>query len=300
MAARSLTVAEARAAGVSWKQLQSSRWSKVGPGRYAIARTATDIATILDSVQRRLPGCVFSGLTAAWLHGLDVPPCDPVEVILPHHLGVSARKGVLVHRMEIGDGEITSRRGFPATTALRTVIDLARRPPLVEAVVLADMALHAELVRLPELQRYVDAHVGAKGIVAMRRVLSLAEPKSESPMESRLRLVIVSRGLLRPEAQTEIRDANGRLLGRIDLYYPQARLGIEYDGDHHHDRLADDDRRQNDLHLGDVRLLRYTKSDVYGDPDRIEMQVRFALGDWAPKRRAAARKMGDWAPKRRV
>jgi hypothetical protein len=26
---------------------------------------------------------VFSGKTAAWLHGLEIEPCDPIEMIVP-------------------------------------------------------------------------------------------------------------------------------------------------------------------------------------------------------------------------
>jgi hypothetical protein len=26
---------------------------------------------------------VFSGKTAAWLHGLELEPCDPIEMIVP-------------------------------------------------------------------------------------------------------------------------------------------------------------------------------------------------------------------------
>ena len=29
------------------------------------------------------PGAVFSGKTAAWLHGLEIEPCDPIEMIVP-------------------------------------------------------------------------------------------------------------------------------------------------------------------------------------------------------------------------
>jgi len=28
-------------------------------------------------------GAVFSGKTAAWLHGLEIEPCDPIEMIIP-------------------------------------------------------------------------------------------------------------------------------------------------------------------------------------------------------------------------
>ena len=29
------------------------------------------------------PGAVFSGKTAAWLHGLEIEPCDPIDVTVP-------------------------------------------------------------------------------------------------------------------------------------------------------------------------------------------------------------------------
>jgi len=29
------------------------------------------------------PGAVFSGKTAAWLHGLEIEPCNPIEMTVP-------------------------------------------------------------------------------------------------------------------------------------------------------------------------------------------------------------------------
>ena len=40
------------------------------------------------------PGSAFSGLTAAWLHGIDVGPGDPIEAIAQQDSGVSARSGI--------------------------------------------------------------------------------------------------------------------------------------------------------------------------------------------------------------
>jgi len=61
------------------------------------------------------------------------------------------------------------------------------------------------------------------------------------------------------------------------LFYPRARLAIEYDGETHRDRLAEDDRRQNRLQRAGYRLLRYTASDVYGRADEILAEVRGQL-----------------------
>jgi very-short-patch-repair endonuclease len=64
-------------------------------------------------------------------------------------------------------------------------------------------------------------------------------------METRLRWVLLQADLPRPEVQTDLHDPDGRFVGRADLYFPAARLIVEYDGGNHRERLASDDRRQN-------------------------------------------------------
>jgi very-short-patch-repair endonuclease len=152
---------------------------------------------------------------------------------------------LVVHRSDVS--EVTRVRGLPATTVQRTFRDLRRRLVRVEYLVLADAAIRLGLGRFDEL----------------------AEP-AESPMETRLRWLLLEAGL-RPQVQTELR------VGRADLYFPAARLVIEYDGGNHRDRMVDDDRRQNALIDAGFRILRYTASDVYQKPEVIVMQVRRAL-----------------------
>jgi len=115
----------------------------------------------------------------------------------------------------------------------------------VEALVLADQALRLRLGRFDEL----------------------AEP-AESPMETRLRWLLIEAGLPRPEVQAKLS------FGRADLYYPAARLVIEYDGVNHRDRLVEDNRRQNLLINAGYRVLRFTAADR---PQAITAQVRQAL-----------------------
>jgi len=233
---------------------------------------------MLTAVARRLPaGAAFSGPTAAWLHGLDLAPCDPIEVTIPEPVGSGRRAGACVRRAALARGEIVLRRGLPTTSALRTVVDLGGRDPLMEGVVAADLFLHARLVTIADLCTHITEHPRAKGIARLRRVVELAEPKSESPMESRLRMLLVLAGLPSPEAQVSIHDDQGRFLGRPDLLYRLQGLAIEYDGGNHRDRLVDDNRRQNGLIGAGLRLLRFTAADVYGNPDLVAMQVRHAL-----------------------
>lgn len=230
----------------------------------------------LEAATSRLPkGAGFSGMTSAWLHGMDVRPCDPIEVKVLTGSNVTTRSGMKVHRAAVV--EVVQVRGLPATPIAVTIGDLCARLSPIESVALLDAALHARLFRLGELISWSESNSGRRGIQNVRRAIRLAEPASESPMESRLRMLLVLAGLPRPIAQVPIHDSRGRFVGRPDLYYEQQRLGIEYDGGSHRGRLAEDNRRQNGLLRAGVRLLRFTAADVLSNPESVVAQVRFML-----------------------
>jgi hypothetical protein len=271
-------VEEAIQAGLTRKQLRSACWRRVGRGVYVWAELADEPTLRLRAVQRRLPpGGAFSGLTAAWLHGLDLAPCDPVEVTVAPGSGLRALAGVRVRRSDVADADLVLRRGLPATSAVRTAFDLARRLPLVDAVVAVDAALHGRIAEIQALRSLISASRKAPGITQARRVVELAEPAAESPMESRLRLLVVLAGLPRPEVQVPLYEAKGRFLGRPDLHYRLQRLALEYDGGTHRDSLIADNRRQNRLLSAGIRLLRFTAGDVYNTLEATVVQVRTAL-----------------------
>ena len=96
-------------------------------------------------------------------------------------------------------------------------------------------------------------------------------------METRLRWLLLRAGLPTPEVQTDLRDADGRLICRADLYYPAARLVVEYDGANHRERLVEDNRRQNLLMDAGYALLRFTAADINRQPEVVETLVRRAL-----------------------
>jgi len=141
-------------------------------------------------------------------------------------------------------------RRLPATTIARTLLDLRGRLSPVEHLVLADEVLRLGLGRHHEL----------------------AEP-AESPMETRLRWLLLEAGLPRPQVQIDLCDAKNRFLGRADLYYPEARLVIEYDGANHRDRMTEDLRRQNAILSAGYKLLRFSAADLNQRPDAIVAQI---------------------------
>ena len=110
---RPFTLTEARKAGLTKKQLQGGSWRRLGPELYAWTGLADGPALMLAAVRRRLPSAVFSGPTAAWLHGLDLPPCDPIEVTIPKGCGISGRAGLSLRRAALSNSEVVLRRQLP-------------------------------------------------------------------------------------------------------------------------------------------------------------------------------------------
>ncbi len=272
------TLADARRAGLDRWHLRGASWRRVGPSSYVWAGLAESPTLKLNAACMRMPAAAaFSGRTAAWLHGIDVEPCDPIEVTIPKESGAAARAGLMVRRAALPKSDVVILRRLRATSINRTLRDLCSRLSLTEAVVVMDAALHERIADLTKLTTYAAATSRRIGAINMRRAVTLAEPLSESPMESRLRMLLVLSGLPRPEAQASVVDGRGRFLGRPDLYYPHHRLALEYDGGIHRDRMAEDNRRQNGLVGEGIRLLRFTAADIFQTPEAVVAQVRAML-----------------------
>src|SRR4051794_652415 len=118
---------------------------------------------------------------------------------------------------------------------------------------------------------------GCATCASARRCSTWSTPKSESPMETRTRLVLITGGLPRPESQWEICTPAGTFVARADFAYPEHKVAVEYDGAWHWaQRRADDRRRAAMRALGWVVLV-YDADDIYGDPDRVVAEVAAAL-----------------------
>lgn len=156
---RPFSLEEARRHGLTKHHLAGASWQRIGPGFYAWHEIADDPMVVLIAARRRLLGsAAFSGRTAAWLHGLDMPPCDPIEVTLPPDSRVAHVAGISIRRAELRTHEVSTRRGLRVTSAVRTLADMARRSPITEAVVALDAALHQRLLKLDHLKVWLEAH----------------------------------------------------------------------------------------------------------------------------------------------
>ena len=271
------TLDEARVAGLTKSSLKGGAWRRLGAELYVWSGLPEDPWQLLCAWQGSLPAdAVFGGATAAWIWDLDFNPTDPVEIVVPPNSGVRSRPGLSVRRCLIPPSDAKTIRGLRALTLHRTIFDLCIRLAAVEVLVAIDMTITRELTDATALRRYAEKAKGRAGARRLHTLAALSAP-AESPMETRLRWLLIQRGLPRPEVQVDLHDNKNWFLGRADLYYPAARLIVEYDGINHRDRLVEDNRRQNLLLSAGFQLLRFTASDVRDRPDVVESLVRGAL-----------------------
>jgi very-short-patch-repair endonuclease len=219
------------------------------------------------------------GHTAAWLHGIEVRDrrWDLVWVGCPTGSRLRNRVGCYTREVTIDASDLDLVDGVLVTTPVRTAYDCARWLSPVEGLVVADALAHEGLVTVEELSRYRFAHPGIRNVCRVDEVLRMIEPLSESPMETRLRHLLVSAGLPRPAAQHVLKDAAGDFVARLDLAYVGVRLAIEYDGTWHFEQRRADDRRRDAIRELDWKILVYSAEDYNDAPGRIVEQVRGAL-----------------------
>ena len=221
------------------------------------------------------PRAVLSGLTSAWIWGADVRRADDLDVHASFPPGgrVRARPGLRVCQETLAANDIWRIRDIAITSPTRTAFDCLRLLRGAERVVVADALTHLGRTSVAELRTYFAAQHRLRNLRVGEALLDEVEPLSESPMESRMRLTIVSVGLPRPVAQYEVRTPAGVFVARVDLAYPALKIAIEYDGAWHWKQRRDDDRRRDALRALGWTVLIFSADDLYGDPDRVTREV---------------------------
>lgn len=223
------------------------------------------------------PEAVLTGRSAAVLHGVPLAaPSDPVEFVIPEPARLSSQSGISVRRTAVAESEREPWNGIWIARPKRIGLDLATRRPLSDAVADLDRAGRSGLLDLAALRRTL-ADSTCKGIVRARRAADLADPRAESPQESRLRVLLVLDGLA-PEPQYEI-HLDGRFVARVDLAFPAQRLAVEYEGLWRADPgyVPRDRDRLNRLQAAGWEVVFVTARPLRETPDAVLREVRAAL-----------------------
>ncbi|MDO5663334.1 MAG: DUF559 domain-containing protein, partial [Brachybacterium sp.] len=131
---------------------------------------------------------------------------------------------------------------------------------------------------LEDLRRDV-ARLTGKGAARVRAAARDAVADSWSPMETRVRLLLISQGFPVPVCNSRIVDPDTGQWFYLDLAYPTWRIAIEYDSEDH--RL-DRGRWQRDLHKNHVLhsqgwvVLRISIADII-NPARFLTRLKAAI-----------------------
>lgn len=225
----------------------------------------------------------FGEHTAAAI--LGVPHRDSMHtkgIVVVSPIGTShpRRPGVIARRIDPQRLAMTEVDGLPTTSPALTWLMLGRTHSIAELVVAGDAlvatAAHypgrgtEPLATLEELGLALAAAGQIPGIARLKRAYPLVRTASESPRESLLRYLIIERGLPEPVLQFEHADVHtGRVIGRSDMFWPFARLAVEYEGDGHREaeRWDKDIRKYRRLERQGILTLRATAADLAPSPD---------------------------------
>ncbi len=263
--------------------LRSSRFERLFPDTYAAALDGPpDLKLRSLAAYRYVEGeGVLSGYSAAEVLGASCGPRDaPAEVTVPHR-GQRRPSGLRVHRTSLHPGEITEVNGLKVTSPLRTAYDLARRGDLVEGVVAVDRLANVHRFDPDLLLNFSARYRGVRGNHLVPVVLAHADRRAGSPMETRLRMLIVQAGLPRPQVQWVVQDERTRTAVWLDLAWPELMIGVEYEGEGHAEpgHVLRDVGRYTSLVDKGWRIYRYTKLEILRRPDLIVAQLSRAWGN---------------------
>jgi len=271
------TTVQAEDAGVSTTALQSAPWRQLFRGVWVHASLPDTRELRLAAAKLLLPPrAVLCGLTAAWIYGADVRREDDLDVHVGFPAGTRIRKrpGLKVCEETLQPDDVRVIDGVAVTTPVRTVFDCLRLLRGMERLVVADALTHLQCTTVEEVRTYFAGQRRRRNLRIGAALVNDIEPLSESPMESRLRLVLIAGGLPRPEAQFEVRRPDKSFVGRVDLAYPELKIAIEYDGAWHWKQRREDDRRRAAIRALGWEVHVFSADDIYGARERLVAEVQ--------------------------
>lgn len=224
----------------------------------------------------------FSHTTAARVHGMPLPARlddGPIHLASPTRTVRTRREGVVGHRIK---AEVVEIGGIRVESVADTFVHLgASVLSVAELVEVGDWIVHPRRERRltsADLLLRARAFAGARGMATVFAAIPLLRLGADSPGETRTRLLLRSAGLPELTLQHQVRDGGGRLVGTLDLAYPDRLVGIEYEGAHHMDRrqFTYDIARCARLEALGWRVIRVTHDDILDRGRRILPLIRAA------------------------
>lgn len=202
--------------------------------------------------------------------------CVPSRANLYHLVGVYTHIWPPVSEPSslIALGDMMTSSPEAVFAQLAATFELPRLVLLGDAMICRDRRLRCS--SKDRICAFLKASPAFRGKKKCWRALNLMEPGTDSPYETLLRLILLSSGLPLPQVNYRIGDGTSFF---VDLAYPEHKVGIEYNGTHHHEQISEDLKRQNALISRGWKVLFIEHSMIQSPQGRrtFVMQVRRAL-----------------------
>lgn len=219
------------------------------------------------------PDAFASHASAARILGVPIPPVPEEHVTALRPRDRRRPAGVVPHVDPTA--AVVVHDGIRVSAPCQMFVELASLLNLVDLVVVGDHLVRRGLTTRGELVAWCVQSNG-RGARAARRAAAYVRDRVDSPMETRLRMLIVLAGIPEPEVNLTLRAGDGTPLRRYDLCWPSVRVIVEYDGRHHIERQeqweADLERREADDDDG-WRTLVVTGRGIYREPEQTVNRV---------------------------
>ncbi len=227
----------AQARGRAWRRSSHGLYVPSDVDAFLPEQRIVEAAAVLPVYGGVTGWAALRWLGASWMTGVAPDAQTPLPVALvTAGDDIRSQPGIQVSAERLNPTELIVHDEVRLTTAVRSVCFEMRYAASVRAaVVVADMAMQADLVSIAEMWVFVGTQSGWTGIPQCREALMLAHENSWSPREtSYLRLVwVLDAALPRPLCNVPVFDRSGRHIGTPDILDEEAGVAGEYDGSLH-------------------------------------------------------------------
>jgi hypothetical protein len=274
---------------VTAQQLRSGLYRHVFYDVYAPAGLDDSVHVRCAAAALILPRtAVFCGVTAARLYGVPVPDGDMrVHAMVPAAASTVPRiKQLKVHSYSIPAGQASNLHGRRVIGPERLFLELAASLHRIDLIIAGDHMLRRRLSTRERLNAFLKDCYRRRGVRKARFAMPHLEPRSDSPPETRLRMLLVDAGLPRPVANQDVCNDWGVWLARPDLSYPAVKIAIEYEGLHHqqdHGQYSRDIERDGRMIDEGWVVIRVNKDGLFRTPRKVVNRVRKALDARRPR-----------------
>lgn len=172
-------------------------------------------------------------------------------------------------------------KGVMCTDLAYTAVDIARLSGRRYGLIVADAALHAG-VAIERLVHVAENLSLYKGVTGARWVIEHADARSESPLESAGRFILLSAKL--PAAVSNPWITGGSKPWRADLLLPEYGIILEADGAVKYRNRADADlvvraekEREYELRQMGYEVIRFDRDLAYHRPAELVERIRKAI-----------------------